>query len=77
MYSVKCIFYNMFFLLYSIFFALFLVETKLLMKMLALALMGTASFYAGVRHERYSGQQELLLKTLIFFYFRHLKKSLI
>jgi hypothetical protein len=31
---------------------------KDLMKMSALALMGTASFYGGVHHKRYSGQQE-------------------
>lgn len=29
------------------------------MKTNALALMGTASFYGGVHHKRYSGQQEL------------------
>ncbi|HEY1193052.1 hypothetical protein [Flavobacterium sp.] len=28
------------------------------MKTSALALMGTASFYGGVHHKRYSGQQE-------------------
>jgi len=28
------------------------------MKLSALALMGTASFYGGVHHKRYSGQQE-------------------
>ncbi|MFH7002703.1 hypothetical protein [Flavobacterium bizetiae] len=29
------------------------------MKTKALALMGAASFWAGVRHKRYSGQQEI------------------
>jgi len=33
--------------------------SKLLMKTKALALMGAASFCAGVRHKRYSGQQEI------------------
>jgi len=31
---------------------------KFLLKTIALALMGTASFCGGVRHKRYSGQQE-------------------
>jgi hypothetical protein len=33
-------------------------KLKDLLKMSALALMGTASFCGGVRHKRYSGQQE-------------------
>ncbi|MGO4770368.1 hypothetical protein ACEN2I_01795 [Flavobacterium sp. W22_SRS_FK3] len=45
------------------------------MKTVAVALMGTASFYAGVRNKRYSVQQEELLKTLISFYFRLLKDN--
>ncbi|MFH6994658.1 hypothetical protein [Flavobacterium sp. FlaQc-48] len=35
------------------------------MKTIALALMEAASFCAGVRHKRYSGQQEELLEILI------------
>jgi len=31
---------------------------KFLLKTIALALMETASFYGGVHHKRYSGQQE-------------------
>jgi len=31
---------------------------KISFEMIALALMGTASFYGGVHHKRYSGQQE-------------------
>ena len=31
---------------------------NILLKMSALALMGAASFYGGVHHKRYSGQQE-------------------
>jgi hypothetical protein len=29
------------------------------MEIMALALMGAASFYGGVHHKRYSGQQEI------------------
>ncbi|WP_255474702.1 hypothetical protein [Flavobacterium sp. LC2016-01] len=35
------------------------------MKMTVLALMGAASFYGGVHHKRYSGQQEQLLKIMM------------